>query len=86
MRVSEHEACRVSAAADSAARTSRGPQDANVFVLDVPSDEARDSLAERPPVVRSPRSDTARPRDSVAVDLPASLGLRSPRDGREDAR
>ena len=85
MRVSEHEACRVSAAADSAARTS-SPQDANVFVLDVPSDEARDSLAERPPVVRSPRSDTARPRDSVAVDLPASLGLRSPRDGREDAR
>ena len=44
MRVSEHEACRVSAAADSAARTSRGPQDANVFVLDVPSAEARDLL------------------------------------------
>ena len=43
MRVSEHEASRVSAAADSAARTS-SPQDANVFVLDVPSAEARDLL------------------------------------------
>jgi hypothetical protein len=44
MRVSEHEASRVWATADSAARTSRGTEDRNAFVLDVPSAEARDLL------------------------------------------